>query len=218
MSASMFSARENGLDVEIALQLAGQHPGLGGCCLRHRVERLAQHRQRAHQADHRLLGRADARDRARDVVLEQPLALGRERGNRLLPVEVAHRQPEVELLLRVVSWPSMPSSVAESSASESGSGFEFLDDQLAAGGRAEFGEQVLHALGEGLQRQRHALAALRVVEAQLDRRVELAQDFLRAGRKRVDAAFGEVQPRGWSETRKLAAIRIRTRAATPPAE
>ena len=88
------------LHVEVALQLVGEHPGLGALA-RHRVEALAQHRQRAHQR--RSSGRSAMATRAmaRDqVVLEQPLALRREHRDRLLAVELAHREAEVELLAR----------------------------------------------------------------------------------------------------------------------
>ena len=85
------------LHLEVALELVGEHPRLGRLA-RERVELLAQHRQPGHQADLRPLGAADARDGAHQVVLEQALALRRDHRDRLLAVELAHRDAEVELL------------------------------------------------------------------------------------------------------------------------
>ena len=102
MSSGIFFASSLDLaHVEVALQLRSQHPRLGRLLLQHRVERPAEHRQARHDADHRLLGRAHLRDRARDVVLEQALAVGREHRDRGFLVEEGHRESEVELFAGV---------------------------------------------------------------------------------------------------------------------
>ena len=51
---------------------------------------------------------------------------GERNGDRLLLIEHAHAQAEIErLAVKAACWPSTPSSFAESSASESGSGSSF---------------------------------------------------------------------------------------------
>src|SRR5437764_311963 len=60
-----------------------------------------------------------------------------------------------------------------------GLGVEFLDDHFAVAGTLEFTEQIFDALREGLQTDRHHTAALGVIETDLYRRLELADDRFR---------------------------------------
>jgi hypothetical protein len=181
--------------IEKTLQLRADHPRLHGLLLRHRVERAPEHRQRAHQADHRFLRRSHLRDRARDVVLEQAFAVRRQHRNRRLLVEERHGEPEVELLPGIRH---LPFDVVERRGLlgiRVGLGIEALDDELAACGGFVFVQEVFHALRKSLQTDRNGVTALRVVEADANRRVELCQDRARTRRECVDVAFGQVGAR-----------------------
>ena len=181
----------HGLDIEIALEFAGQHPGLGRLP-RHHVERRTHHRQRAHHPDHRAGGAGHPRDGADQVVFEQAFALRIDAGDRFLAIQARRRQPEIELLagaqglrldavkLRGIFFVGIRLRVV------------FLDHQIGAGDRFELAQQVVDALREALQLHRHRVVALRNVEAHLDRPVELAEDLAGAFRQGVQLAVGEV--------------------------
>ena len=65
-------------DGEVALQFADDNPWILRLlphARHHRVHRVAEHRQRGHDADHGLVWRNHARDRARDVIFEESFAL-----------------------------------------------------------------------------------------------------------------------------------------------
>ena len=179
------------LHLEIALQLAGQHPRLGRLA-RHHVHRGTHHRHRAHQADDRTFGVGHAGHGTDQVVLEQAFALRIDARNGLLAVQARDRQAHIELLaggerlrldtveLRRVLFVGIRLGVV------------LLDDDVAAACRLEFAQQVVYALGETLQLHRHGVVALRDVQAHLHRAVELAEDFLGALGKREQLAVGEV--------------------------
>jgi hypothetical protein len=155
---------------------------------------LAEHRQAGHQADLRPLARADARDGAHQVVFEQALALRRDRRDRLLAIELAHRDAEVELfagheLLRLDAV-----ELRRVLLLGVGSRVQPFHDDPVARGALELAHQVLDALREAAQRHRHGLA-LRHVQLHLHRRLEAAQDAARTVGQRVEIALGEVDPR-----------------------
>ena len=186
-----FGGQRNQLDVEVALQFIGEHPGFG-TLPRHRVEALAHDRQRAHQAEHRPLGDGDARDGAREVVLEQALALRRDRRDRLLAIELAHGQAEVELFARKELLRLDAVELRRVLVIAVGLRVVEFDHQVAAGDRLELAREVLDALREAAQLHRHRLLAARNVELYLDRRFQAAQQLLRALRKCLDFAFRQV--------------------------
>ena len=178
--------------VEYALQFRSQHPRIGRLLFFHRIERAAEYRQIAHDADHRLFRLADLRDRARDVVLEQALAVRRQHRDRSLLVEEGHRQAEVELLAGVGHLPFDVVQRRGFFGVGVRLGVELLDDDLAVGSRLEFIQHVFDAAGEGLQARRHRGAALRVIKADPHRRFELGEDRTRAFGQRVNTPFGQV--------------------------
>ena len=100
MSSSILStSMPTRLTVKSFLQFADERPRLAALLAHlhhHRVGGHAEHRQRAHDADDRLLRRFDARDGARQIVLQQPFAVRREEGDGLLLVRALDRQAEVE--------------------------------------------------------------------------------------------------------------------------
>jgi len=80
---------------EIALQLGCEHPGLGRLA-GHRIEARAEHRRSGHDPDLRLLAAAHPRNRARQIVFDQAFAPRTDIRNRLLAVELADRDAEIE--------------------------------------------------------------------------------------------------------------------------
>src|SRR6185436_15231454 len=155
------------------------------------VEALAHHGQSRHQADLRPLGRSDARDGADQVVLEQPLALRRDVRQHLLALELAHRGAEIELLARHQLLRVDTVELRRVLLLGVGLGVVALDDQVRAGDALELAHQVLDPLGEAAQRHRHRFA-LRDVELEAHRRLQVAQHLLRAIGKGVELAVGEV--------------------------
>jgi hypothetical protein len=170
------------LDVEDLLQLLYHHPRFRRLQLADRVEGATHHRQRAHHAHYRLLGLAHLRDPARDVVLEQLLAVRREHGDRRLLVEEGDRQPEVELLAGIGELALDPIELRGILGIGIRLRVELLDHHLAAASCLVLVQQILHPLGECLQPHRHRLAALRIIEAKLDRRLELGEHGPGTGR------------------------------------
>jgi hypothetical protein len=66
-----------------------------------------------------------------------------------------------------------------------------LDDQVRAGDASELAHQVFDALREAAELHRHGLA-LREVEPELHRGLQVRQDLPRARGERVQIAFSEV--------------------------
>ena len=187
------------LHVEVVLQFADEIPrrllaALLAHAHHHRVHRRAEDGQRGHDADDRLGRVRDARDGAGEVILQQLLALGREERQRDLLVEAVDGDAEVNLLagLRGLAFDAV--EVRGVLGIGVGLRVELLDfDEL--GLLAQLGEQVLDALGVGLEEDRHRVVALRIVEADFDLRIQLADNLLRALGEGVELVGGEVLPR-----------------------
>ena len=147
----------------------------------HRVRRLSVDRQRAHHADHRLFRRRHARDGAGEIVFQQPLAVGREKSERLFLVEHRHAHAEIHALAvgRRLAFDAV--ELCRILGVRIRLGIELLDFDVSVRRLPVFAEQVFHALRVAFQKDRHPVFTARAVKANLHGRIELPEDRARAG-------------------------------------
>ena len=148
----------------------------------HRRHQVAFERQRRHQPDHRLLREGEAVDQLGQIVFEEALALGLEERDDLLVVgRVGGGEAEIDLLAALVERHALePEGDGAILGRRERLGIEDLQLDLAVGRGRVFLEHLAHALRIDAV-GRHLVAELRrIVEAQHDRLVDLAERVARA--------------------------------------
>ena len=193
------------LHFEILLEFAVEHPGRLAALAHlhhHGIHLAARHGERAHDADHWFLRGHDPRDGAGDFVFEQAFALREllgiinEQLNRLLAVEHAHAQAEID---RVAFGPRLLAVDVVELGRILGVRIrhrvELLDFDQPVRGLLVFAEEILHVLRIGFQHDGHPIVVARPVKADLHRRIELGQNRAGARRERVGALFREIDAR-----------------------
>ncbi len=177
------------------LQLLHDCHRLGRTAAHHR-HHVAFERQRADQADDRLLGKRQAVDELGQIVFEKALALGLEERNDLLVVgRVGRGETEIDLLASDIErHPLQPESDCAVFGIRERQGVIDLEPDLAVGRCDILIEQLAHALGIDAVRRDFVGEAGRIIEPQGDRLFDPGERSQRAAGQRVKVLTGEVEP------------------------
>ena len=188
----LLGVRLDSADVVVLREFAERGPAL-----RRTLPHLHHHRvhlpaedvgERGHNADDRPLRPRDARDEARQVVLERRLGAGREDAQRLLAVAAYRDDAEVDALSEGIPARLRLDAVALRPFLRVGVGLRvvLLDDEPTAARSLVFLEEIADLVRVCLERHRHLCGRGADVVLERDVLCELSENGLGALRERVE--------------------------------